>query len=53
MDPALAQYYDKLRLIISGDLWSWERLEEIVRFNLGEYDYLRDEYVKNGRLNRH
>lgn len=46
MDPDLGLYYSKLRLIISGDLWSRERLAEIVKFNLGEYDHLRDAYVQ-------
>ncbi len=44
MDPDLAAYYVKLRLIISGDLWDPERLREIVRFNLGDYDALLKRY---------
>ena len=46
MDPDLASYYQKLSLITSGDLFSFERLTEIVKFNLGAYDYLRDQYVQ-------
>lgn len=45
MDPDLAIYYGKLRFIISGDVWSMERIKEIIRFNLGEYDAARDRYV--------
>jgi arabinofuranosyltransferase len=45
MDPSLAEYYGKLHLIIAGDLWSAKRWETIIRFNLGQYDYLRDDYV--------
>lgn len=46
MDPDLARYYDRLRLIISGELWSLERLAEIVTFNAGAHDALRDAYVQ-------
>ncbi len=28
MDPALAEYYGKLRLIIAGDVWDWQRLAD-------------------------
>jgi arabinofuranosyltransferase len=46
MNPDLAQYYEKLHLITSGDLWDWERIETIVAFNLGMYDHWRDAYIK-------
>lgn len=36
----LAEYYGHLRVIIRGDLWSIDRLKEIVAMNLGTYDYL-------------
>lgn len=45
MQPELAQYYDKLRLVISGDLWDGERLRAIGGFATGEYDHWRDAYV--------
>lgn len=45
MDPALAEYYSHLRLITSGPLWSAERLMTIMRFNLGMYDHLRQDYI--------
>jgi arabinofuranosyltransferase len=47
MHPALAQYYDKLRLIISGPLFSKERLKTIVLFNLGYYDKWKYEYIRS------
>jgi arabinofuranosyltransferase len=45
MHPALAQYYEALRRIVSDPLFSPRRLGTIVAFNLGRYDHLRDEYV--------
>lgn len=39
-DPQLAEYYDVLHNIISGELFSWERMEQIVKMNLGMYDHL-------------
>lgn len=36
----LAEYYDKLKLVISGPIWSFERLKLIWEFNTGQYDYL-------------
>ena len=44
-DPALAEYYDQLRLIIRGDLWTAERWEAIWKMNTGQYDYLIDLYL--------
>ena len=41
-DPDLALYYDKLRLVVSGPLWSLERWRAIAGFNLGRYDHLID-----------
>jgi hypothetical protein len=49
MDPALAEYYGKLRLIIAGPIWSRERLVTIVRFNLGWFDDLLLEYEQRNR----
>lgn len=40
MEPKLAEYYAHLRLVISGPLWSVERLKTIWNFQLGRYDYL-------------
>lgn len=47
MPPMLARYYEKLRLITSGDLGSTERLKTIVLFNLGYYDQWKNEYIAN------
>lgn len=45
MDPSLALYYEKLRLITSGDLFDPERLKTIVAFNLGRYDHWKRDYL--------
>ncbi|MEM7535780.1 MAG: hypothetical protein AAF639_26615 [Chloroflexota bacterium] len=42
-DPNLARYYDKLYEIIAGDLWSMQRIQTIIAFNLGFYDHLIDQ----------
>lgn len=44
--PDLAAYYDKLHLIISGDLWTVARWEAIWKMNTGQYQYLLDAYEK-------
>jgi hypothetical protein len=42
-DPEIARYYNKLALITqSQNLFAYERLTEIVKFNLGAYDSLLD-----------
>lgn len=46
-DPNLAAYYDRLHLIISGDLWSAERWSAIWKMNTGQYNYLLDAYLKS------
>jgi len=43
-DPNLREYYDRLALVIRGDLFSWERLATIARLNLGAYDHLLAAY---------
>lgn len=47
VNPSLAKYYEKLSIIVQGDLWNWNRLKEIWNFNTGKYDYLIKEYWKN------
>lgn len=42
-DKELSLYYEKLRLIVRGDIWSWERLKTIIGMNLGRYDHLINE----------
>ena len=41
-DQNLAAYYDKLRHIVRGDLFSADRLREIWRLNTGHYSHLID-----------
>jgi arabinofuranosyltransferase len=43
-DPGVAQYYDKLRLITEGPIWTRERLLTIVAMNLGRYEHLIETY---------
>jgi len=45
MDPSLALYYEKLRLITSGDLTDPERIKTIIAFNLGTYDHWKRDYL--------
>jgi len=45
MNPALAKYYEKLRLITSGNLFDPERLKTILYFNLGVYDHWKQDYL--------
>ena len=46
VNPYLHEYYDKLSLIIKGDLFNRERLKTIININLGKYDYLLEEYQR-------
>jgi arabinofuranosyltransferase len=46
-NPDLAIYYDKLRLVTSGDIWSSERWQAIWGFNTGEYASLLDSYLSD------
>jgi arabinofuranosyltransferase len=41
-EPNLARFYDHLRLIIRGPVWSGRRLADVVRMNTGGYDGLVD-----------
>lgn len=41
-DPDLAAYYDHLRLVITGDLWSRDRFLSICRLNSGKLQSLID-----------
>lgn len=45
LDSNLAHYYEKLKLITQGNLWSKERLMTIIRFNLGFYDSYKNQYL--------
>ncbi len=46
-DPALHEYYDKIRLITRGELFDRERMKAIIEINLGKYDHLIEEYERN------
>ncbi len=45
MQQSLGKYYDKLRLVTSGDLWDPERLQTIIGFNTGQYDVFLRRYI--------
>jgi arabinofuranosyltransferase len=34
-DENVARLYDRVKLVVSGPIWSWERWKEIVRLNFG------------------
>jgi len=53
MNSALAQYYNPLHSIISGDIWSVDRFAEIFKFNLGYYDEFRNDYIKQENHDAH
>ncbi len=43
-DANLAAYWDKLQVLVQGDIWSPERFVTIWRMNTGQYQYLLDAY---------
>lgn len=45
IEPHLNLYYERLSLVIHGDLFAPGRLNEILLFNLGRYDELIDLYM--------
>ena len=47
VNPSLHKYYDIIRLITRGELFSPERLKAIVDINLGRYAYLVSEYLRD------
>lgn len=46
-DPGLAGFYDALRLITTGPLWSHERWREIWKVNTGAYDAAVIDWARN------
>jgi len=54
VDSNLAIYYGALRYIITGPFFDWNRIKDIVAFNLGHYDKYRrsytDRHIKNASL---
>lgn len=53
IDPSLHEYYDKMLLIITGDLFDTERLTTIWNMNTGKYDYLLDDYHSIIKVRQH
>ena len=49
MVSPLSEYYSKLQLITQGSLWDPRRLGSILRFNLGQYDSLRKQYLRQAQ----
>ena len=47
VDKNLAKYYEKLSIVIKGNIFEPGRLTEIWRLNTGYYDNLIDGYVQN------
>lgn len=45
-DSSLAEYYDRIRLVVRGDLFDFNRIKEIIRFNLGLNDFLVEDFLK-------
>ncbi len=45
VDPNLRRYYEPLRSITRGPLWSLERLKSILTFHLGDYDAYLEAYA--------
>jgi hypothetical protein len=48
----LRRYFEKLKIVTQGELWSWERLRAILELNGGLYDqelqrYEADRLLKN------
>lgn len=43
-DPEIAAYYEKIRMITRGKLWSFERFKTIWEINTGKYNYLLENY---------
>jgi len=46
-NAALIQYYDQLRLIIRGPIWSGQRWLAIWKINTGQYNSLLESYLKS------
>ena len=44
LDPDLHLYYDRLSMLIHGDLDAPDRWQKILNFNLGRYDESLDRY---------
>lgn len=51
VDGNLAVYYGVLRHIITGPLFDWSRIKDIVAFNLGNYDKYKRPYIDHYIIN--
>lgn len=49
-DEDLKEYYNKLSLVIKGDLFDWRRIIEAWNLNTGKYNYLLTAYNKKLKL---
>ncbi len=45
-DESLQEYYEKIKLITQGTLFSKERIRAIININLGKYNYLIKEFTE-------
>lgn len=45
-DPGLNSYYKKLIILTKGDLFDYNRVVEIIKFNLGSYQHLLENYIQ-------
>jgi len=43
----LAEYYEKIRIITRDDLWEWKRIRTLILFNMGAYDGLLKQYIRD------
>jgi arabinofuranosyltransferase len=46
-NASLIKYYDQLRLVIDGPLWTGERWSAIWKLNTGQDNYLLESYEKS------
>jgi arabinofuranosyltransferase len=44
--PALREYYEHLRLVTEGPLWSWERIATAAGLLVGQHQHLLRQYVE-------
>jgi arabinofuranosyltransferase len=51
-DPDLAQFYDRLSLVVRGKIWSRERFRAIADFQLGRYDHFVAAWAERRRAQR-
>jgi arabinofuranosyltransferase len=49
-DPNLRLFYDKIQLIVRGNIWDFRRIVEIWNINTGRYKEILDAYVETSGL---